>query len=292
MGTDDRMGPCRAKLAEASRRNGSLLCVGIDPDPRLAPPALVARDGWVARFALGIVEATADLACAIKPNLGFFEALGDEGYRGLRALMDGMPKHVVSVGDAKRGDIGNTAEAYATALFDRWGFDAATVSPYLGGDSLAPFLARRDRGVFLLCKTSNPGSGDFQDLDVTWRGETMPLYEVVARRAVEWDAAGNLGLVVGATYPAQLERVRSIAPELPLLVPGIGAQQGDVNASVAAGLDARGGGMLLNASRGILYASRGDDWQAAARDAALALRASIEAARAAASGRERAGAAG
>lgn len=279
-----------AKLSQASARNRSLLCVGLDPDPRLAPPELVGRDGWVARFVLGIVEATADLACAFKPNLAFYEALGDEGYRGLRQVMDGLPKDVVSIGDAKRGDVESTAAAYARALFEVWGFDAATVSPYLGGDSLDPFIRYEDRGVIAICKTSNRGSGDLQDLDVAWQGETMPLYEAVARQVAERNTAGNLGLVVGATYPAQLARVRSIAPSLPILVPGVGAQQGDLEGAVTAGLDADGGGILVNASRGVLYASSADDWQAAARAAALDLRERIDAVRQARAEGERAGA--
>ena len=278
------------KLSEASARNRSLVCVGLDPDPRLAPPGLVGRDGWVARFVLGIVEATADLVCAFKPNLAFYEALGDEGYRGLRAVMDGLPKDVLSIGDAKRGDVESTAAAYAQALFEVWGFDAATVSPYLGGDSLDPFARYADRGVIVICKTSNRGSGDLQDLEVAWQGETMPLYEAVARQVVARNDAGNLGLVVGATYPAQLARVRAIAPDLPILVPGVGAQQGDLEGAVAAGLDATGGGILVNASRSVLYASSGDDWQAAARAAALDLRERIEAVRQARAERERTGA--
>ena len=278
------------KLTEASARNRSLLCVGLDPDPRLAPPALVGQDGWVARFVLGIVEATADLVCAFKPNLAFYEALGDEGYRGLRDVMDGLPKDVVHLGDAKRGDVESTAAAYARAAFEVWGFDAVTVSPYLGGDSLDPFTRYADRGVIVVCKTSNAGSGDLQDLDVTWQGETMPLYEAVARQVVARNATGNLGLVVGATYPAQLARARAIAPSLPILVPGVGAQQGDLEGAVAAGLDADGGGILVNASRSVLYAGSGDDWQAAARAAALDLRERIHAVRQARADRERTGA--
>lgn len=278
------------RLSRASARNRSLLCVGLDPDPRLAPPALVGREGWVARFVLGIVEATADLVCAFKPNLAFYEALGEEGYRGLRQVMDGLPTDVVSIGDAKRGDVESTAAAYARALFEVWGFDAATVSPYLGGDSLDPFTRYEDHGVIVICKTSNRGSGDLQDLDVAWQGETLPLYEVVARQVAERNAAGNLGLVVGATYPAQLARVRALAPSLPILVPGVGAQQGDLEGAVTAGLDADGGGILVNASRSVLYASSGDDWQAAARAAALDLRERIEAVRQARAERERAGA--
>jgi orotidine-5'-phosphate decarboxylase len=281
----------RAKLAEATARHDSVLCVGLDPDPRLAPPELVGRDGWVERFCLGIIEATADLACAFKPNLAFFEALGLDGYHGLRKTLDGLPNDVVSIGDAKRGDIGSTAEAYARALFEVWGFDVATVSPLLGPDTLEPFLAYHDRGIFVLCKTSNPGSGTYQNLPVpidgpegrTPGGATVPLYELIARQMTGLDsdgASGQLGLVVGATYPQQLREIRAVAPDLPFLVPGIGAQQGDVWAAVEAGLDARGAGIVVNASRGITYASQGADWQQAARDAAVALRDRLEAARA------------
>lgn len=267
------------KLAAAADRNRSLLCVGLDVDPRLAPPALVGRDGWIERFALGIVEATADLVCAYKPNIAFFEALGLDGYHALRRIVDALPTHILSICDAKRGDIGNTAEAYARALFDVWGFDAVTVSPFLGSDSLVPFLRYRDRGVIVLCKTSNAGSGDLQDLMTTWRDEAMPLYQVIARQTVELNDAGNCGLVVGATYPRELERVRAIAPDLPILVPGIGTQGGDLEASVGAALDRHGRGIMVNAARDVLYASAGPDWQAAARDAASALRNRLERAR-------------
>jgi len=272
----------REKLAEATDRRRSLLCVGLDPDPRLAPPELVGQDGWVERFCLGIAEATADLVCAYKPNLAFFEALGLDGWLGLRRILDGLPRDVVSIGDAKRGDIGSTAEAYAKALYEVWGFDVVTVSPLLGPDTLQPFLAYRDRGILALCKTSNPGSGTIQDLPVPWDGATIPLYEAIARQMAALDtgeAAGQIGLVVGATYPAQSREIRAAAPDLPFLVPGIGAQQGDVWAAVEAGLDAHGRGIVVNASRGVTYASRDSDWQQAARDAATALRERLEAAR-------------
>jgi orotidine-5'-phosphate decarboxylase len=272
----------RERLAEATDRHQSLLCVGLDPDPRLAPSELVGQDGWIERFCLGIVEATADLVCAFKPNVAFFEALGEDGYHGLRKTLAGLPKDVVSIGDAKRGDIGSTAEAYAKALYQVWGFDVVTVSPLLGPDTLEPFLAYRDRGIFALCKTSNPGSGTLQDLPVPWNGSTVPLYELIARQMAALDASdatGQVGLVVGATYPAQLAEIRAAAPDLPFLVPGIGAQQGDVWAAVNAGLDAHGRGIVVNASRGVTYASRGSDWQGAARAAAASLHERLEAAR-------------
>ena len=272
----------REKLAEATDRQQSVLCVGLDPDPRLAPPQLVGQDGWVERFCLGIIEATADLVCAYKPNLAFFEALGLDGWHGLRRTLDGLPNGLVSIGDAKRGDIGSTAEAYAKALYEVWGFDVVTVSPLLGPDTLAPFLAYQDRGILALCKTSNPGSGTLQDLPVPWDGATMPLYEMIARQMAALDtagAAGQIGLVVGATYPAQAREIRAVAPDLPFLVPGVGAQQGDIWAAVEAGLDARGRGIVVNASRGVTYASQEADWQQAARDAATSLRERLEAAR-------------
>lgn len=272
----------RAKLAEATDRQQSVLCVGLDPDPRLAPPELVGQDGWIERFCLGIVEATSDLVCAYKPNLAFFEALGLDGWYGLRRTLDGLPKDLVSVGDAKRGDIGSTAEAYAKALYEVWGFDVVTVSPLLGPDTLQPFLAYRDRGIFVLAKTSNPGSGAFQDLPVPSDDGPVPLYASIARQMAALDgsdAAGQIGLVVGATYPEQAREIRAVAPALPFLVPGVGAQAGDVWAAVEAGLDADGRGIVVNASRGITYASKGSDWQQAARAAAVALHERLEAAR-------------
>ena len=272
----------RAKLAEATDTRRSVLCVGLDPDPRLAPHGLVEQDGWIERFCLGIVEATADLVCAYKPNLAFFEALGLDGWHGLKRTLDGLPKELVSIGDAKRGDIGSTAEAYATALYEVWGFDVVTVSPLLGPDTLQPFLKYTDRGIFALCKTSNPGSGTLQDLPVPYGETTVPLYESIARQMAALDRAdapGQIGLVVGATYPAQAREIRAAAPDLPFLVPGVGAQQGDIWAAVDASLDAHGRGIVVNASRGITYASRDADWQQAARDAAISLRERLEAAR-------------
>jgi orotidine-5'-phosphate decarboxylase len=221
------------------------------------------------------MDATGDLACAFKPNIAFFEALGQAGYEALQRLMK-VPRTVPVILDAKRGDIGSTAEAYARAVFDQLGADAVTLSPYLGSDSLEPFLRRADRGCFVLCKTSNAGSSDIQDLTVA--GE--PIYIHVARLAAHsWNNNGNLGLVVGATHPEALLRVRAICPDLPLLVPGVGAQGGDLEASVRAAVDAHGEQVLINASRSILYASDGADFAAAARAEALRLRDAINAAR-------------
>lgn len=271
------------KLARAVESNDSLLCVGLDPDPDRLPAGLRAGHAGaadVATFQRAIIEATSDLVCAYKPNLAFYEAMGEAGAEALRATLAAIPAGVPVIGDAKRGDVGHTARAYARALFDGWGFDAVTVNPYLGGDSLEPFLEREDRGVFLLCRTSNPGARDFQDLSVLpgeglpagQAGAARPLFEVVAERAKEWNTRGNVGLVVGATYPEELGRLRELCPGMTFLVPGVGAQGGDLEACLRRGLDAGGGGLIINVSRQVLYASQGDDFAAAARRAALALR--------------------
>jgi orotidine-5'-phosphate decarboxylase len=202
------------KLLDASRKNKSWLCIGLDPDPELMPPIDVSQ------FNKDIIEATSDLVCAYKPNLAFYEALGTEGFTILEKTIRDVPDDVPVIADAKRGDIGNTARAYARALFSVLGFDAATVNPYLGFDSIEPFIAYQDKGVFIVCRTSNKGAADFQNLSTNG----VPLYGVVARKAEEWNTYGNIGLVVGATYPEGLKKVRSICPEMPLLIPGIGAQ--------------------------------------------------------------------
>ena len=255
------------KLRRISETNRSLLCVGLDPDPRLMPI------DDVFEFNRAIVDATRDMVCCYKPNLAFYEAFGPSGVEALRRTMEHIGGDVPVIGDAKRGDIGNTARAYASALFDYYGFDAVTANPYMGGDTLAPFFDYADRGVFVVCRTSNPGSGDFQSLPVTRPdGEQWPLYMEVAARCSEWNTSGNVGLVVGATYPEELQQVRSQCPDLPILIPGIGAQGGDLRASVVNGLNARGSGILISASRQVLYASKGSDFAERARDAALDLR--------------------
>jgi orotidine-5'-phosphate decarboxylase len=261
----------RDKLLATARRNDSWLCVGLDPDPALVPVGLLEQPGWIESFNRGIVEATSDLVCAYKPNLAFYEALGWEGWEGLRRTLAALPADVPVIADAKRGDIGSTSEAYARALFDELGFDAATLSPYVGLDGLEPFLRYDDRGLLILCKTSNPGSADFQDLEVRWRGQTMPLYQAVARRVVEWNSRGNCGLVVGATYPEQLGMVRTLAPDLPILIPGVGAQSGHLTEAIRLGSDARSELAIVNVSRAISYAASDDRWQQAARAAAEAI---------------------
>ena len=261
------------RLLFASRRNESLLCVGLDPDPRLIPPQV-----GVAEFNRAIIEATQDLVCAYKPNLAFYEALGIKGWRALEETLRAIPDYLPVIGDGKRGDIGNTAEAYARALFEVWGFDAATVNPYLGRDSVQPFLDYQDRGVLIVCRTSNPGAGDFQDLltNVENAAPWLSLYERVAQQASAWNDHGNVGLVVGATAPSELRRVREVCPHMPILIPGVGAQGGGVQAAVRAGVDAQGERAIVNASRGVIYASDDPDtYPQAARDAALHLRDTI-----------------
>jgi len=220
------------------------------------------------QFNKAIIEATCDLVCAYKPNLAFYEALGTEGLAILEKTIKCVPGHIPVIGDAKRGDIGNTAKAYAKALFSILGLDAATVNPYLGYDSIEPFINYQDKGVFILCRTSNKGATDFQDL----RTDGLPLYEAVAKKAQEWNIHGNIGLVVGATYPEELKKVRSICPEMPLLIPGIGAQGGDLASAVGYGVDARGEKAIINVSRQILYASKERDFAQAARNTAEKIR--------------------
>ena len=229
--------------------------MGLDPDHGLMPI------DDVFAFNREIIDATCDLVCCYKPNLAFYEALGPRGLVSLRRTVQyASLKGIPVLGDVKRGDIGNTASACAAAIFDYYGFDAVTVNPYMGEDSLAPFLEYTDKGIFVVCRTSNPGSGDLQSLLVSREnGEQRPLYMEVAARCNEWNTYGNVGLVVGATYPEELGQVRAQCPNLPILLPGIGAQGGDLCASIASGLDSRGGGLIITSSRQILYASRGND---------------------------------
>ena len=251
------------KLLAASQRNNSLLCVGLDPDPDLMPNVSFLE------FNKAIIDATADVVCAYKPNLAFYEAMGIEGIKLLQDTIEHIPAHIPVIGDAKRGDIGNTAKAYARALFVTFGFDAATVNPYLGFDSIEPFIGYKDNGVFILCRTSNPGVVDFQDIT---SADNVPVYEMVARKAKEWNIHDNIGLVVGATYPEELKLIRQLCPEMPLLIPGIGAQGGDLALTVKYGVDANGGRAIIVVSRQVLYASREADFADAARHSAQELR--------------------
>ncbi len=270
------------KLLTASREQHSLLCVGLDPEPGRFPAEL--RDMPVAtavvQFCRAIIEATLPYVCAYKPNLAFFEVLGPTGMQIFQEVLSAIPAYIPVIVDAKRGDIGNTARNYASALFDVYGCDAATVNPYLGYDSVAPFLAYCEKGVFLLCRTSNPGASDFQDLLVQREKDQLrPLYEVVAQRVQSWNQMGNCGLVVGATYPQELRTIRSMCPDMPILIPGIGAQSGDLEASVTAGVDTRGERAIIAVSRAILYASDGANYAAAAEYEARLLRDQINEAR-------------
>ncbi|MCM5570276.1 orotidine-5'-phosphate decarboxylase [Burkholderiaceae bacterium FT117] len=265
-------------LRQAWDRSQSTLCVGLDPDPAKIPVAAGDPDDpdTILRFCRGIVDATAPYACAFKPQIAYFAAARAEAQ--LEALVGHIHRAhpgIPVVLDTKRGDIGATAERYAIEAFDRYGADAVTVNPYMGFDSIEPWLRGRDRGVFLLCRTSNPGGSDLQALDVG--GER--LFERVARLAAgPWNLNGQLGLVVGATFPEELARVRELVGEMPLLVPGIGAQGGDIEATVAAGAGRASPGMLVNSSRAILYASTGPDWAEAAARVARETRDALRAA--------------
>jgi orotidine-5'-phosphate decarboxylase len=269
-------------------KTGSLLCVGLDPElermpadakvdhvgtevvvcPEHGPETDVER--WLLAFTQAIVRATADAVCAFKPNSAFYEQYGVAGLRSLKQLIRYIHAHhpgIPVILDAKRGDIGSTSAAYARFVFDDLDADAVTLHPYLGRDAIEPFLARTGRGALILCRTSNPGSGEFQDLTVTNAGgRSEPLYQQVARAvAAEWNTRGNCGLVVGATYPEELGIVRGIVGDMPILVPGIGAQGGDVAATISQGRDSRGHGLMLSMSRSVLYASDGPDFAEAAR---------------------------
>ncbi len=257
-------------LAARWRDADSLLCVGLDPDPQRFAPSLRNRKDAILRFCCAIADATAPYACAFKPQIAYFAAQrAEDQLEDLMAHLRARHPDIPVVLDAKRGDIGSTAEQYAREAFERYGADAVTLSPFMGHDTIEPFLAYAGRAAFLLCRTSNPGGNDLQMLDVG--GEH--LFERLARLAADaWHRPGQIGLVVGATFPRELARVRELAPSLPLLVPGVGAQGGDIPATVRAGCDIDGFGLLINSSRAILYASSGDDYADAAAQAALQTR--------------------
>lgn len=261
-----------ARLAAAARQAGSWLCVGLDPDPAAYPDGLHAED--TLEFVQGILEATADLACCVKPNAAFFEALGQIGHDALAEVVESVPPGLPVILDGKRNDIGNTARKYAEAAFDELGADAVTVTPYLGRDTVEPFARYADKGVFLLARTSNASAGDFQDLDV---GGGTKLYQAVARKAMEWNREfGNLGLVAGATYPDELAQLRATCGDgVPLLIPGVGAQGGDARTAIARGGDSAGRFAVVNVGRAILQAGKGPDWREKAREAAQRYAASL-----------------
>lgn len=267
-------------LGAAERQNNSMLCVGLDPEPAKFPGTLQGDASKIYDFCAAIVDSVADLASAFKPQIAYFAAHRAEGQ--LERLIDHMRRtapHVPVILDAKRGDIGSTAEQYALEAFERYGADAVTLSPFMGFDSVAPYLKYHGKGAFLLCRTSNPGGDDLQNQRLASIDGQPLLYEHIARLAQgPWNLNGQLGLVVGATYPAEIERVRAVAPTLPLLIPGVGAQGGDAAATVRAGWRP-GGPIIVNSSRAILYASSGDDFAAAARREALKTRDVLNAAR-------------
>ena len=266
------------RLDDRSVAVDSLACVGLDPDPALMPVS------GVFEFNRAIIDATHDLVCAYKPQLAFYEALGIEGLEALQKTVGHIRRvapDVIIVGDAKRGDIGSTATAYARAMFEFWDFDVVTIHPYLGGDSVAPFLEYEGRGALVVCRTSNPGARELQDLRLDMGSETlgMTVYERVADAVEEWNGPGTLGLVVGATYPEEMTGLRRDHPSLPFLIPGVGEQGGDVHGATRAGANADGRGILVSSSRGVLYASSDPDGYAdAARNEVEKLRSEINAA--------------
>ncbi len=272
-------------LRAAERQNNSMLCVGLDPEPTKFPDRIKGDSNKIYDFCAAIVDATADLVNSFKPQIAYFAAHRAEGQ--LELLMEHMRRvapHVPIILDAKRGDIGSTAEQYAIEAFERYGADAVTLSPFMGWDSVAPYLKYHGKGAFLLCRTSNPGGDDLQTQRLA-SVEGQPLmYEHIAKLAQgAWNLNGQLGLVVGATYPKEIERVRELAPTVPLLIPGVGAQGGDAVATVKAGLRVSGdtttGSIIVNSSRAILYASQGDDFAQAARRVALQTRETLQAAK-------------
>lgn len=249
------------KLISSVSHHKSMLCIGLDVDPKRIPASCGEGIKGMCQFILKIVEATSDVVAAYKPNLAFYEALGPEGLSLLKMVCDRIPDENVIILDGKRNDIGNTVDFYARALFDNYGPDWITVNPYMGYDSLRPFLDYKDKGIFVLCLTSNPGAKDFQQLEMGNR----PLYMHVAHKVASWNKDNNCGLVAGATYPDQLISIRKAAEQMPLLIPGVGAQGGDLEKAVAGGTDNFQKPALINISRSVLYASSGEDFDQAAR---------------------------
>ena len=268
------------QLQSAWASQGSMLCVGFDPDPKRLPPSLQGKTEGIFEFCREIADATADLVCAFKPQFAYFASQRAEGQleKLIKHLKDRYP-HIPVILDSKRGDIGSTADHYALEAFERYGADAVTVNPYMGFDTIEPYLKHPGKGVIVLCRTSNPGGSDLQFLNIAPSGE--PLYLHVARLASQqWNSSGQISLVVGATFPEEIAKVRTIVGEMPLLIPGIGAQGGDIDATVKAGAihNKPGAGMIINSSRAILYASSGSNFAQAARDVAQSTRDALSAA--------------
>ena len=268
------------QLQSAWASQGSMLCVGFDPDPKRLPPALQGKPEGIFEFCREIADATADLVCSFKPQFAYFASQRAEAQleKLIKHLKDRYP-HIPVILDSKRGDIGSTADHYALEAFERYGADAITVNPYMGFDTIEPYLKHPGKGVIVLCRTSNPGGSDLQFLNVGPKGE--PLYLHIAQLAAQqWNSSGQIGLVVGATFPEEIAKVRAIVGDMPLLIPGIGAQGGDIEATVKAGAiaGAPGTGMIINSSRAILYASSGNDFAEAARVVAQSTRDALKAA--------------
>jgi orotidine-5'-phosphate decarboxylase len=256
-----------ASLDDAVVRNNSLVCVGLDPDPTLMPV------DDVVEFCKTIVEATQDLVCCYKPNIAFFEAFGEEGREYLVQTLAAIPHDIPVIVDAKRGDIGNSSAAYARAIFELLDADAMTVNAWGGFDAVEPFLEYTDKGVFVWCRSSNPSARDFQDLIADDGGVQRPLWQSMVLKARAWnDKYENVGIVMGATFAEQLAEARRLCPNMPILVPGVGAQEGSLREAVLSGLDRQGGGVIISASRSVLYASRASDYPLAARSAVVQLR--------------------
>ena len=268
------------QLQSAWASQGSMLCVGFDPDPKRLPPSLQGKPEGIFEFCREIADATADLVCAFKPQFAYFASQRAEVQleKLIKHLKEKYP-HIPVILDSKRGDIGSTADHYAMEVFERYGADAVTVSPYMGFDTIEPYLKHAGKGVIVLCRTSNPGGSDLQALNIAPDG--LPLYLHVAKLAAQqWNSSGQISLVVGATFPEEIAKVRAIVGEMPLLIPGIGAQGGDIDATVKAGAipNKPGTGMIINSSRAILYASSGSDFAEAARTVALNTRDALRAA--------------
>ncbi len=259
------------KLINICRRNNSLLCVGLDTDLEKTPKFLLKDDEPILSFNQKIIDATCDLVCAYKPNIAFYEACGSKGWEALKKTCKAIPEEIPIIVDAKRGDIGNTARMYAKAIFEDLGADAVTVNPYMGEDAISPFLEYETKCALILCLTSNKGAQDFQ-LSLI---DGKPLYQLVAEKTLSWNQKENCGLVVGATYPEQLRKVREIARSLPILIPGIGAQSGEIESTVKSGTDEKKERAIINSSRAIIYASQKEDFAEAARKKALKVRDSI-----------------
>lgn len=268
------------QLQSAWASQGSMLCVGFDPDPQRLPDRFKGKPEGIFEFCRDIADATADLVCAFKPQFAYFASQRAESQlEKLTGYLKAKYPHIPVILDSKRGDIGSTADHYALEAFDRYGADAVTVNPYMGFDTIEPYLKHAGKGVIVLCRTSNPGGSDLQFLNILPDGE--PLYLHVARLAAEnWNASGQISLVVGATFPEEIAKVRSIVGDMPLLIPGIGAQGGDIDATVKAGSipNHPGTGMIINSSRAILYASSGADFAQAARNTAITTRDALRAA--------------